>query len=151
MNNNDFDYNQFLEVIGLNTSNIGMNSTADMNNNNQLYGSYEGYIKGNLFKNLYSEYKNYKPMRFPVNSEEMELLLNLNQLHFAMHEINLYLDVFPNDINAMREFDMYRDKYNRSLNEYESKYGPLNVFDERLNNVPFAWENESFPWEGGIQ
>ena len=158
-NSNEFDYGEFLEALGIDMPNIGV-TTSDLNensmandisnsNNNQLFGSYEGYIKGNLFKNLYDEYKNYKPIRLPVNSEKMESLLNLNQMHFVMHEMNLYLDVFPNDVNAMRNFAKYRSGYNKLLNEYESKYGPLNVCDENLNNVPFGWENDKFPWEGG--
>lgn len=147
---NEFDYNEFLDALGIDMSNINSNEknkSYDMKDN-QLFGSYEGYVKGNLFKNLYNEYKNYKPARLPVNSEKMEGLLNLNQMHFAMHEINLYLDVFPNDVSAMREFGKYRDEYNRLLEDYEKKYGPLNICDANLNNVPFAWENDSFPWEG---
>ena len=32
-----------------------------MENTNDLDKSYPGYLKGNMFKNLYDPYKNYKP------------------------------------------------------------------------------------------
>ena len=141
-NLNKFDYSDFLESIGI-------NEISNATSNDQLFGSYEGYIKGNLFKDLYDEYKNYSAIRLPVNSEKMELLLNLNQMQFGMHEMNLYLDVFPNDVKAIKEFNKFRDEYARLLKEYERKYVPLNICDENLNSIPFAWEDSSFPWEGG--
>ena len=35
----------------------------------ELYQPYEGYTKGNLFKNLYQGYKNYKPSKIKINGE----------------------------------------------------------------------------------
>lgn len=160
--NSRFNYNDFLNSMGLNNMdtnmnmndmnidmNVSMNQNMNMNNNQNLYGSYEGYVKGNMFKNLYEQYKDYKPSKLTPNSQEAEDLLNLNQMHFAMHEANLYLDVYPNDSNMMMEFIKYRDEYNRLLKEFERKYGPLNICDEYINNTPFSWEEEKFPWEGG--
>ena len=155
INTNEFDYNSFLKRLGINSQNVSINMDSNESvelsnaNGNNLFGSYEGYIKGNLFKNLYSNYKNYNLINYPIDSEQAEALLNLNQMHFGMHEANLYLDVFPNDIKMMQEFGRYRDGYNRLLKEYETKYGPLNISDEYLNSIPFAWENNEFPWEGG--
>ena len=62
------------------------NSKNNYNNKSDLAGSYDGYIKGNMFNDLYSQYKNYRPARLIPNSEKAELLLNLNQLCFVFHQ-----------------------------------------------------------------
>ena len=118
----------------------------DNTTNNNLYGPYEGFIKGNLFKNLYQQYKNYQPMTLVPKSEQEEELLNLNQIQFAMHELNLYLDVFPNDQEMLKKFTMYRNNYNKLLEDYEQKYGSININSNVLNNIPFEWSTTPWPW-----
>ncbi len=114
---------------------------------NNIYGPYEGYLKGNLFKNLYSEYKNYKPRNVSITDEKSEALFNLNQVCFAMHEINLYLDVFPDDFEALKIFSNYENMCNNMLSSYQEKYGPIEVNSINGNDMPFSWVNNSFPWE----
>ena len=103
-------------------------------------------IRGNMFKDLYSEYKNYKPASLTPRSERENALLNLDQMHFAMHEANLYLDVYPNDANMMKNYVEFRNNYNKLLQEYQQKYGAINVNSDYLENVPFGWEEEIWPW-----
>ena len=155
-NRNQMDYNDFLNYLGLNGSSFNMNMNNGMtdnmndnvpNSNNNLYGSYEGYTKGNMFRNLYKPYKNYEPKRLTPDSEKEEALLNLNQMHFAMHEANLYLDVFPNDREMMREYVKARDSYNELLKNYQERYGALNINSSYLDNTPFGWEEETWPWD----
>ncbi len=114
---------------------------------NNIYGPYEGYLKGNLFKNLYEEYGNYKPNNIKINNEKEESLFNLNQICFALHEINLYLDVFPNDREALNIFSNYEKMYNSMLSSYQEKYGPINVNSVNGNDIPFSWVSGAFPWE----
>ena len=134
-----FDYDDFLSTLG-----ISNNSQNNLN----LYGSYEGFIKGNLFSDLYDGYKNYAPYHISINSEQEEAMVNLSQLQFAMHELNLYLDVFPDDSEAIKRFIKYKKSYVEMLNDYENKYGSLEVCDLNSNNLPFNWESNKFPWEG---
>lgn len=115
--------------------------------NNNLYNPYEGFTKGNLFKNLYQEYKNYKPVILEPKSEEEEYLLNLDQTAFASHELNLYLDVHPDDEEAIRLFNNYREMANTALNEYERRYGPITINSKMLEHFPWAWTMINFPWE----
>ena len=116
------------------------------NNQNTLFDPYEGYIIGNMFRNLYEQYKNYKPSNVSFSSEKEEALFNLNQICFAMHDINLYLDVHPNDTNMLNMFVNYENTYNNLLKDYQEKYGPINV-DSVNNNTPFTWVTTNFPWE----
>ena len=134
------DFNMYNEIDYFN------NFSGESNNSLDLFSPYEGYIKGNLFKNLYQEYKNYRPSRLNVNSEKMEMLVNIGQMGFASHELNLYLDNYPNDRKALELFNKYSDMTNKLIKEYENKYGPLTVGGIN-EDVPFNWENEKWPWE----
>ena len=131
-------------------TNINQNNDIkmdDLNNNSNLYSPYEGYVKGNLFKNLYKSYKNLKPVNIPINSEKDELLLNIGELSFAGHELNLLLDNYPNDSNALNLFNKYRELENTALNNYERRFGPLKITSDNMENIPFKWESNKWPWE----
>lgn len=142
-NSNSNNMNNMTNGNSQNNTNNNLNNGSNM----MLYGPYEGYVKGNLFRNLYDQYKSYRPMSLAPSSEREEALLNLNQIQFAMHELNLYLDVYPNDANIKRQFVAYRNTYNDLLNQYENRYGALNVNSTSLNSVPFGWVNQTWPWE----
>lgn len=126
-----------------------LNNQNTMNNNtsNELYGPYEGFIKGNLFRNLYEPYHNYSPSNMVITNEQEEALLNLNQLEFATHELNLYLDVYPNDTNMINEFSKLSKQYKMVLDSYEQKYGPLFVRSDANYKTPWSWNKEPWPWE----
>ena len=127
-----------------------MNNYDFMNNkiiNNNLTGLYTGFIRGNMFSNLYNQYKDYQPMMINPDNEKEQYLLDLNQVQFAMHDINLYLDNYPNDSMMLKEFNKNRELYLQLLEEYENRYGPINISSNTLNNSPWTWNNEPWPWE----
>ena len=54
----------------------------------------EGFLRGNLFNNLYDPYKNYKyGMLNPTNKKE-ELLFNILMYKFALKELNLFIESY---------------------------------------------------------
>ncbi|MBQ7104569.1 MAG: spore coat protein CotJB [Bacilli bacterium] len=141
---NNYDINR--QMLNFNIkNNINMNNNNISNNN--LAGLYTGYIRGNMFNNLYDQYRNYKPAMLNPRNEKEQYLLDLNQAQFAMHDIHLYLDNFPNDNNMINEFNKNRDMYMELLKEYENRFGPLEICSDSLNNVPWQWNNEPWPWE----
>ena len=137
------NYNYF---DNFNDTFLNPNNKAYFPDTSNLFGPYEGYLRGNLFKNLYSEYKNYRPATLRFNSEQEEALFNLSQMGFAMHELNLYLDIHPEDRNMLNVFMDYKNTYNNLLNSYEQKYGPITV-NGANGPTPFSWVNTTFPWE----
>ena len=92
-------------------------------------------------------YKNYRPQRIKINNEKEELLTSIGEYSFASHELNLYLDVNPNDQKALNLFNQYRRQTNELIEKYERKYGPINVSSTENKNVAFAWEASMWPWE----
>ena len=113
--------------------------------NTNLYSPTEGYLKGNLFSNLYSEYKNYRPQKLMARNEQEKLLYELESISFAAHELNLYLDLHPNDTSMLMLFKDYEEKCKKLKSEYENKYGPLSV-SEVNSTKEFTWVN-NWPWE----
>lgn len=119
-----------------------------MNNYNpNLYTPYEGFIRGNLFANLYDPYKNDKPFQINPMNEQAEMLTNIDSLCFATIDLNLYLDVYPNDNEAIKLFNQYRVKKDELMRIYQEKYGPLELNSDALNNTPWMWDNRPWPWE----
>jgi len=115
--------------------------------NNQLFSPYEGFIRGNMFKNLYDPYKMDRPFQIQPMNEQAEMLTNLDSLGFALIDLNLYLDVFPDDKNALEEFNQIRRQKEELLKQYEMKYGPIVLSSDALNVYPWAWDNKPWPWE----
>ena len=151
MNNRfDFDNYNYQDMNMLNEmilNNIGQQTNINnTNKNNNLAGSYEGYIRGNLFNNLYDQYKNYRPAKLIPTNEQAELLLNVNQTTFAAHDIKLYLDTNPNDREMINMFNKYQQQAQDAIKEYERRFGPI-LADSLSDGNMFSWETYSWPWE----
>ena len=123
---------------------------SNMNANLNLYSPEEAYRKGNLFSDLYSQYKNYKPANLVANNDQAKLFLEMSQNAFAAHELNLYLDLHPDDNSMLALFNDYRRRTEVLKQEYENKYGPISIGSDVLVNSPSLWEEMAWPWEGGI-
>ena len=115
--------------------------------NNSLVSPSVGYDRGNMFSDLYEQYKNYTIDNLKANNEQERLYLELSRMCFAAHQINLYLDLNPNDVSMIKLFNDYRNRYVELLREYESKYGPINTTSDSLEKTPFMWEKSPWPWE----
>ena len=156
MYNDEFFY---FNSLPLNNSNMMIdgnelskeqNKYLDYNNSNKpsLYNPYEGLIRGNMFKNLYSPYFKEEPFSLkPSNNQERELY-NVMAYGFATTDLNLYLDTHPNDKGIITLFNQYEGEYNRLVNEYEKKYGPITLSSKALNAYPWSWNKSAWPWEG---
>lgn len=109
---------------------------------------YNGFIRGNMFSNLYNGYKLSKPLEVTPLNEQADMLTYIDSLCFALIDLNLYLDVYPNDTKIIDLFNSYRMEKDEITKEYESKYGPLTLNSCSLNRTPWAWNNMPWPWEG---
>ena len=102
----------------------------DYNNNNFLYpnpyptnepiklDSEKGFMRGNMFDDLYDQYKNYIPVEIVSNNNRQALLEKVMQYNFAMTDLNLYLDNYPNDANVIKIFNNYRNKYLNAVKDF---------------------------------
>ena len=137
-----YNYNYFMNSMFKNN-----NNNFENNNMPSLFTPAVGYDNGNLFANLYDQYKNYKPVNLRAGNERDNLLLEISRNSFAAHELNLYLDLNPNDSTIITLFNDYRERADKLIREYEAKYGPMTISSDNLTESPFAWQNDIWPWE----
>lgn len=109
---------------------------------------YVGFTRGNMFNNLYYEYKNYRPQELNPQNDKEYLQLLVQMYGFAAHDLGLYLDVNPNDREAITKRTEYINMYNEALQQYENNYGPVTQNSEMLKSSPWAWDTKKWPWEG---
>jgi len=117
-------------------------------NRDNLFNPTDGFDKGNMFTNLYEQYKNFTPSKPKITNEQEKILYDLQAICFAAHDLNLYLDIHPEDQSMLMLFNDYRKKANELTMEYEKKYGPITVSSNQMNSNTFDWENSPWPWEG---
>lgn len=111
----------------------------------ETYDLEEGFLKGNMFRSLYDEYKNYKPQNLKINNEKESMLVKLMMLDFAINDLNLYLDIYPNDKECYQLFTKYSLMYEKVLHEYEKKYQVINLVDDTFGK--YTWLDKPWPWE----
>lgn len=114
--------------------------------NKNFYNLEEALKRGNLFPSLYDQYKNYQPSALMVNTAREKALLDIQMLDFTINDLNLYLDLYPNDKKAYSMFKKLVEECLEKKREYSSIYGPLtmdNVADE------YEWSTGVWPWEEG--
>ena len=113
--------NGYMPINDLNNPNYNnLNNNFNSNNSLNLFNPYEGYLKGNAFKDQYIPYKNYKALKLNINNEKDELMVNIGEYSFMMHDLNLYLDTHPNDSEALKRFSEYRNTVNDLITKYKS-------------------------------
>ena len=133
--------NQIIE--DLNYQNIIPNN---INTSNNIIDTEEGFKRGNMFKDLYNEYKNFKPRKLTASSEREDMLLQIMEYNFAIIDLQLYLDMYPNDRDALKLFNAYLNKKKDLTNMFEEKYGPLAI-DSEVQRNKWLWDNSPWPWE----
>ncbi len=144
--NNFNDYGNFIEKYNQNNNQQEFNNMNN-NMNQNLYEPYQGFIRGNMFPSLYDEYKINRPFEVEPMNNQAELLTYIDALTFASHDLNLYLDNYPNDQQMIQKFNEYRIEANRAIENYENQYGPLFVNSNANMQTPWAWDNKPWPWE----
>ncbi len=140
--NNNFFYEDNDHNYNFKIDNIDFN-----NRNNELFSVEEGFNKGNVFKNLYTKYKNYV-YKLNVNNKKDELLYKIQMYNFMQKDLNLYLDVNPDDQSIINEYLKIIKKGEEYKKEYENKYGPL-CSSNSIDEDRYSWINNPWPWDKG--
>lgn len=142
------NYPNFINYNGYPEMNMYNNKPMKKDNNTTtLYDPYNGFIRGNMFKDIYDPYKIKEPYEIKPMNEQADLLTYIDALGFAMTDLNLYLDVHPNSDDAIKLFNQYRKEKEDLTKEYESKYGPLTLNSESLSSYPWSWNDMPWPWD----
>ncbi len=112
-----------------------------------LSNSKKSLLKGSSFPNIYGFFK-YTPSEFAPATEQGRSLLEYQKNYFQISDLALYLDLFPNDSVAIKDFKVVYDRLKESQINYERKYGPLE-FDcaFSIKNGEWLYNKCPWPWE----
>ncbi|MDD2202862.1 MAG: spore coat protein CotJB [Bacilli bacterium] len=139
------NYNQNDYLIPRNTNKYLL-PTSNQHSPN-ITNSYEGFIRGNIFTDLYEPYIAGEPFNLNPRDEREALLNKVREYDFSVIDLGLYLDTHPQDGEKIRAFNQSMTQYKNTRNEYENRYGPLSLESETLNSYPWAWISSPWPWE----
>ncbi len=78
-------------------------------------------------------------------NEQMALRRRLDAMRFACWELHLFLDTHPNNCDAARRLEEYRQRLARAVKEYEEKFGPLGESSKTTSR--WAWISGPWPWD----
>ena len=117
-------------------------------NNVMLFDYKDGFMYGNMFKNEYDPYKNYKVAQLESSTEAGKLLLKIYQYDFALNDLSLYLDLHLEDVDTYRVFKKYTEELKEYVDMYEKKYGPMELDDSQYGN--YMWDEGPWPFIGGM-
>lgn len=84
---------------------------------------------------------------FNTNQNSNISLLQLQQMTFALVDLNLYLDIYPDNADAIEDYNNLFKQYWEAKSAYEKQNGPLMNFGHCPVNYPFNWINTPWPWE----
>ena len=125
---------------------LDIGNINDFNDNVELFDINKGFMLGNMFKNEYDGYKGYKPSMLHANNEKDKLLLCIYEYDFALNDLNLYLDLYPDNkkmYNLLKKVNEERKYY---IDLYESRYGPLEL--DKCDYNSYEWYKGPWPFEG---
>ena len=137
MNNNYFDDYLY------NDNNININN-INFYRNNELFSIEEGFNKGNIFKNIYSKYKNHV-YKLKTTNQKDESLYKLQMYAFTLKDLNLYLDLHPTDQSVIDKYLQVKKLYE----EEKKKYNGLISSIDTTNSDEWTWINNPWPWDKG--
>ena len=72
---------------------------------------------------------------------------NYAKANIVDNDLNLYLDLYPNDVEALTLYKRYLDIDKEVKMEYEKKYGPLCLDSNYVSDNSWKWIKSPWPWE----
>lgn len=130
-------------------------SVKKLNNNvdttkqkeNKFTSVMDGFLIGNMEKGTYIPYKNYKPVLGNNFSAKDGLMMTIQAHELACTDLNLFLDLNPNDKEALALYRDYRSKLDEACKLYSEQYSPL-MQDENVAGNTWEWLTP-WPFERG--
>ena len=131
---NDFDINMAFFI-----------PDVDFSRHVNILSPMEGFLRGNMFQDEYEPYKHLTYFKLNPKDEKERLLYQVMAYSFAINDLNLYLDLHPDDKQVLDLFKKYVSEEEVFRAEYVKRYGPLEVTEG--NGSKFNWINSPWPWE----
>ena len=131
---NDFDVNMAFFI-----------PDVDFNRTSNVLSPMDGFLRGNMFQDEYEPYKNLTYFKLNPSNDKERMLYQVMAYSFAINDLNLYLDLHPDNKGMLDLFKKYVKEEKELCNEYVNKYGSLEV--NEVKGQKFDWINSPWPWE----
>ncbi len=82
-------------------------------------------------------------------NDRAALLQFINEVSFAITDVNLFLDTHPCNEDALEYYEKYKELRREALKEYAKYYGPLLADRVETRSGNWQWVEDPWPWEGG--
>ena len=105
-----------------------------------------GFLRGNMFDELYKPYKNYTYRKMVGENKKEDMLLEITKLSFVLNDLNLYLDLHESDREMLELFKNVAERLMKLEFEYVECFGPLEV-NENKSLSKFEWIDNPWPWQ----
>lgn len=76
-----------------------------------------------------------------------ELLFEIQQVDFALVELNLYLNTHPMDQQAIVQYNELAQRSQILRQNFETQFGPIAHFGRSLSPSPWSWSSTPWPWQ----
>ena len=124
-----------------------LNNTQNSATTIELVPIDEILAKGTIFEHLYEPYKNIPDDDNPTSDEE-KLMREIQTYAIAACDLNLYLDVYPNDKQGVKLYNEIIKRLKAKTDEYEQNYGIICLISDTPKSVPWDWVLSNWPWLG---
>ena len=78
-----------------------------------------------------------------LDINKKKLAGKISKLQFVLHDLALYLDTHPKDMQAIRHYGLYHGKLEELNKEYERVYGA----DKMIRGDTWTLVDGPWPWE----
>lgn len=83
-----------------------------------------------------------------MNDNQYNAIRNVARYAFAMIDTQLFLDVYPDNCEAMEYYLEMKKNHEAAVAEYERTYGPLTVDSAAaINDGCWKWTQGPWPWQ----
>lgn len=139
------------DIPGSNFKNDKVEMPEKSRHPSKFVSAKEGFQRGNMFADEYEPYKRLTYYKLTPKNDREEKLFVVHQFDFALNDLNLFLDLHPDDQEVYELFRQYVAAYENAKDEYEKAYGPLMLTS--TNYTSYAWSKNPWPWDdmGGSQ
>lgn len=118
---------------------------VDFKRESNILTPMEGFLRGNMFKNEYEPYKNLTYLSLKPTTEKEKMLYKIMALSFAINDLNLYLDLHPDNKEVFDLFKKYIEEKKSLCKEYVRIYGPLEI--DETTGSKYNWLDSPWPWD----
>ena len=75
------------------------------------------------------------------SNDQTEILTNIDVLEFAMQDLDLYLDLNPNDSKVIELYNYYLKQNKEYFQVYQEKYDSILLDSDALKGNRWSWIN----------